>query len=247
MQDHLASRLTPHDGDLLGFAAGAKRATRYRLQDRELDQPKGVDRLRWLSLRRHRAYSHASRVALSALCRLLTAPGEVRAAARRRCPHRRATQPSASVRRCRRPPTSGNHSCCSSVAAARASWNRARPGPVGVSPHAAKRESRRAARYLFCCSSRARARGAVTSAAPRGRALESDLAPSQSVDQQGQHSCSTSSNIRSMSVVFGTNRAASSRSLPRSPLRSTGVFEVRSGHVVGGTAPAGQGRLTRAG
>ena len=37
----------------------------------------------------------------------------------RRCPHRRSTQPSASVRPCRRPSTSGDRSCCSSQATAR--------------------------------------------------------------------------------------------------------------------------------
>ncbi len=44
MQDHVSGLLLTRAADLLGGAARPKRATRYRLQNRELDQPKLVAR-----------------------------------------------------------------------------------------------------------------------------------------------------------------------------------------------------------
>ena len=51
VQDRLPGRLITQDVDLLGGAARAKSATRYRFQDREFDQPECVARLHSSSLR----------------------------------------------------------------------------------------------------------------------------------------------------------------------------------------------------
>jgi hypothetical protein len=45
VKDHLPGRLITQGADPLGGAARPKRAPRYRLQDRELDQPKLLARL----------------------------------------------------------------------------------------------------------------------------------------------------------------------------------------------------------